>query len=192
MWKKLSIINIIRFVALVLIFILSYYTWTLYKINTSENFFKYTFYEGVVIFFSIINIVLMIELYNFFSRSLSESEKKDKFIFKVLDEITIDLLKEELSCIRNEEDYKKYLSTNNKIENRMELLSTISKNFFHETICKEIESIKSLHKEYYKNSSEYIQNYEEFNKKKNEFKKAFENINSKIVRIQARILKFTL
>lgn len=190
----MKILKIIKYSIYIFLFILLIYTLYLafFVNNQSITFFKFTFFEAIYLFLTMINIILLIELYNFFSKSMNESEKKDKFIFEILEYISINLLNKELLELNNKDDYRKYLLTTRSIQNRLEVLKNISKPYLEKNIYEKICKLKNIFKKYYDDSSEYIQNYNKFNSKKTVFEKFFEEINFEIIEIQALILKFEI
>lgn len=192
--KNLKIINYIKYFVWISLFILFIYTLILgiFNYNQCFNFFKFSFFEAIYLFLTLLNIILLIELYNFFSKSMNESEKKDKFILKMLEYISVNLLAKELVELNNEDDYKKYLLTTKNIKNRLILLKNISESHLNKNILKKIDSIKISFEKYCDLSSEYIQNYASFNSQKLSFEKSFEQINFEIIEIQALILKFKI
>lgn len=192
--KNLKTINFIKYSVYICLAVLLGYTLFLGIFNNSQYFifFKFTFFEAIYLFLTLLNIILLIELYNFFSKSMNESEKKDKFIFEILEYISINLSSKELIELNNETDYRKYLLTTRSIQNRLELLKNISKPYLEKKIYEKICNLTNIFKKYCEDSSEYIQNYSDFNSKKIIFEKFFEEINSEIVEIQALILKFEI
>lgn len=192
--KNLKIINYIKYSVWGSLFILFIYTLILgiFNYNQCFNFFKFTFFEAIYLFLTLLNIILLIELYNFFSKSMNENEKKDNFILKMLEYISVNLLAKELVELNNEDDYKKYLLTTKNIKNRLILLKNISESHLNKNILKKIDSIKISFEKYCDLSSEYIQNYASFNSQKLSFEKSFEQINFEIIEIQALILKFEM
>lgn len=192
--RNLKIINFIKYFVYICLVVLLGYTVFLGLFTNSQYFyfFKFTFFEAIYLFLTLLNIILLIELYNFFSKSMNESEKKDKFIFEILEYVSIGLLSKELVELKNEIDYKKYLLITRNIKNRLALLKNISENYLNENIYDKINSIKINFEEYCDLSSEYIQNYDIFNSQKTVFEKYFEKINFEIIEIQALILKFKI
>ena len=192
--KNPKIINFIKYFVYTFSFILLVYTLYLAFFANSQciSFFKFSFFEAIYLFLTLLNIILLIELYNFFSKSMNESEKKDKFIFEILEYVSINLLNKELLELKNIDDYRKYLLTTRSIQNRLELLKNISKPYLEKKIYEKISNLTNIFKEYCQDSSEYIQNYNNFNSKKTVFEKFFEKINSEIIEIQALILKFEI
>ena len=142
--RNLKIINFIKYFVYICLVVLLGYTVFLGLFTNSQYFyfFKFTFFEAIYLFLTLLNIILLIELYNFFSKSMNESEKKDKFIFEILEYVSIGLLSKELVELKNEIDYKKYLLITRNIKNRLALLKNISENsLFFFLLCSLISLI---------------------------------------------------
>ena len=93
------------------------------------SYFKLSFYEGIYIIFVIINLILLIEIYNFFVKKTEENKKKEEFIFKQLEILQLELQTKELKHLETQEDYKKYLITQRKITNLLELIEKNKRKF---------------------------------------------------------------
>lgn len=188
--KKISILNFFSYVSIVLILVFMGKSFFFHSSKT-DIYFKLTFYEAIYMLIIIINIILLIEIYNVFVKKLEENKKKEEFIFKQLELLVLDLQVSELKKIESEEDYKKYLLIQKKIRNRLDLIDKICKEYKSgEGVSNLIEQMKNNFEEYRDFSSEKITSYCEFNKEILKYEKYFQNIEKAIYNLQGMILGF--
>lgn len=157
------------------------------------SYFKLSFYEGIYIIFVIINLILLIEIYNFFVKKTEENKKKEEFIFKQLEILQLELQTKELKHLETQEDYKKYLITQRKITNLLELIEKICIEYnSSENVVIELKKIKENFEKYKSKAAENIPNYESFNKEASNYEKKFQNMEMSIYLLQGIILNFNV
>lgn len=157
------------------------------------SYFKLSFYEGIYMIFVIINLILLIEIYNFFVKKTEENKKKEEFIFKQLEILQLELQTKELKHLETQEDYKKYLITQRKITNQLDLIEKICVEYNKDrNIVIELTKIKENFEEYKSIAAEHIPDYESFNKESPNYEKKFQNMEMSIYFLQGIILNFNV
>lgn len=184
----------IKRVSYIFILILIFVAGNSFLNNNLENkpYFNLTFNETIYMFFVVINIILLIEIYNIFVKKLASNQKKEDFIFKQLELFLQEIQSRELKkWEQKEEDYKRYLMIQRKITNRLELIEKLCKEYTKNShIENEIKEISEKFSEYKDFSAEKIQNIIDFNSQITEYEKVFNQIEMKTYNLQAMILDF--
>lgn len=184
----------IKRVSYIFILILIFVAGNSFFNNNLENkpYFNLTFNETIYMFFVVINIILLIEIYNIFVKKLASNQKKEDFIFKQLELFLQEIQSRELKkWEQKEEDYKRYLMIQRKITNRLELIEKLCKEYTKNShIENEIKEISEKFSEYKDFSAEKIQNIIDFNSQITEYEKVFNQIEMKTYNLQAMILDF--
>lgn len=184
----------IKRVSYIFILILIFVAGNSFFNNNLENkpYFNLTFNEAIYMFFVVINIILLIEIYNIFVKKLASNQKKEDFIFKQLELFLQEIQSRELKkWEQKEEDYKRYLMIQRKITNRLELIEKLCKEYTKNShIENEIKEISKKFSEYKDFSAEKIQNIIDFNSQITEYEKVFNQIEMKTYNLQAMILDF--
>lgn len=184
----------IKRVSYIFILILIFVAGNSFFNNNLENkpYFNLTFNETIYMFFVVINIILLIEIYNIFVKKLASNQKKEDFIFKQLELFLQEIQSRELKkWEQKEEDYKRYLMIQRKITNRLELIEKLCKEYTKNShIENEIKEISKKFSEYKDFSAEKIQNIIDFNSQITEYEKVFNQIEMKTYNLQAMILDF--
>lgn len=184
----------IKRVSYIFILILIFVAGNSFFNNNLKNkpYFNLTFNETIYMFFVVINIILLIEIYNIFVKKLASNQKKEDFIFKQLELFLQEIQSRELKkWEQKEEDYKRYLMIQRKITNRLELIEKLCKEYTKNShIENEIKEISEKFSEYKDFSAEKIQNIIDFNSQITEYEKVFNQIEMKTYNLQAMILDF--
>lgn len=184
----------IKRVSYIFILILIFVAGNSFFNNNLKNkpYFNLTFNETIYMFFVVINIILLIEIYNIFVKKLASNQKKEDFIFKQLELFLQEIQSRELKkWEQKEEDYKRYLMIQRKITNRLELIEKLCKEYTKNShIENEIKEISKKFSEYKDFSAEKIQNIIDFNSQITEYEKVFNQIEMKTYNLQAMILDF--
>ena len=180
-----TIINWVQAICVIFILILIAIT---FNNRADSDFFKISFQEFLTLFFVVINIFLLIQIYNIFVEKLTEKQKQNEFIFSQLNEVILILNKEILHTMPNDSSRKELFTYQRKLKKTISLL----KKIVPQTSNLHMTEIEIYFENYYTFSNEHTYSFLEFNKYTQEYLKNLNLAETACLHLQAELLGFKI